>query len=319
MDDTKKLIEKYKRELMELSKTAPQTTPAAKPEPAKSPEKDAAAKSPKVIGYVSEESAEFPAVFDRIIAQAVENNEVETKRSESTIGYPDIDSETADDVITASDEVLFNEGRDPLNDTEDAPDNASEGMAADDPDNADVLENGDGNRPEDNMNQGTGEPISNFPVSKYSTYEEFEAANTGGGALEFMVFTASGALPVKGAAIAVTTRIDGEPHKMFDAVTNQSGETRSQTLPAPSKELSQNSGNAIQPFSLYDASISRDGFTRVILRDIPIFDGVRSIQRVAMIPETTEDPENSNNNELVENEQTTNSPARETSEVRNAK
>ena len=316
MDDTKKLIEKYKRELMEHSKSAPQAASAAEAKPAKTPEKEAAAKSPKVIGYVSEESAEFPAVFDRIIAQAVENNEVEIGRGrgEPSIGYPDIDSDditdtdNGDDAVTVTDEILFDEGRDPEESAETAPNNAPEN--ADDPENdpENSPENRSGDRPEDNMNQGTGEPISNFPVSNYSTYEEFEAANTGGGALEFMVFTASGALPVKGAAVTVSTHIDGEPHTMFEAVTNQSGETGAKTLPAPSKELSQNSGNAIQPFSLYDATVTRDGFTKVILRDIPIFDGVRSIQRVAMIPETTEDPkspENPQNNQA--------------SEVRNAK
>lgn len=262
MDDTKKLIEKYKRELMELSKTAPQASEPAPP--AAAPR----AKTPKVIGYVSEDSGDFPAVFDRMIAEAVENNEAEIDRIEigrrdSLEGYPDIDSEP-------------------------------------DSDNSDDADNSDnGARPEDDMNQGTGETITNFPVSNYSTYEEFEAANTGGGALEFMVFTASEALPVAGAAITVTTRIDGESHEMFKAVTNQSGETEPQTLPAPSKELSQHSDNAVQPFSLYDATVTRDGFTRVLLRDIPIFDGVRSIQRVAMIPDNPDNPDNPDKSEEI--------------------
>ncbi len=250
MEDTKSLIERYKKELMELGKSAPKN-----PEPVK---------KPAVIGYVSEESGEFPAVFDRIIAEAVKNSEVEDRR-DSPEGYPDID--------TPEDKSAFEAGREPL-DAPAAPENVPKPTA---PQNM--------GRPEDNMNQGTGETISNFPVSTYSTYEEFEAANTGGGALSFMVFTASEALPVAGAAVTVSTRIDGEAHEMFRAVTNQSGETPARTLPAPSKELSQDEDNAIQPFSLYDATVSKEGFTRVILRDIPVFDGVRSIQRVALIPE----------------------------------
>lgn len=263
MDDTKKLIEKYKRELMELSKTAAKP---AEPTPASQASNPAPrAKTPQVIGYVSDDSADFPAVFNRMIAEAVENNDVEISRRDSTEGYPNIDSES-------------------------------------DSDNSDNADNSDnGSRPEDDMNQGTGETITNFPVSNYSTYEEFEAANTGGGALEFMVFTASEALPVAGAAITVTTRIDGESHEMFKAVTNQSGETEPQTLPAPSKELSQHSDNAVQPFSLYDATVTRDGFTRVLLRDIPIFDGVRSIQRVAMIPDNPDNPDKSEEITEVQN------------------
>lgn len=208
MDDTKSLIEKYKRELMEL---APKN-PNPKPEP----------KKPAVIGYVSEESGEFPAVFDRIIAEVSDN-------------------------VRESD-----------NDVEQK--NVREGESA------------------------VGQ--KNFPVSSFSTYEEFEAANTGGGGLSFMVSTASEALPVEGASVKVSTRIDSAPHEMFGAVTNESGETEARTLPAPSSSLSQDEDNDVQPFALYDAEVSKDGFSRVILRDIPVFDGVRSIQRVALIPES---------------------------------
>lgn len=260
MEDTKSLIEKYKRELMELGKSARAR------EPASAPERDdnaVAQKKPQVIGYVSEESGEFPAVFDRIIAEAVANSNA--RESDNAVGgknaegYPDIDSPESD--------IAFSEGRDPIE------------SSVRESESAVVTK-----RPEDNQNQGTGETISNFPVSAYSTYEEFEAANTGGGALSFMVFTASEALPVKGAAVIVSTRIDGAPHEMFKAMTNQSGETPAATLPAPSKSLSQDEDNKVQPFSLYDATVSKDGFTKVILRDIPVFDGVRSIQRVALIP-----------------------------------
>lgn len=264
MEDTKSLIERYKKELMELGKTARAREPASERD-----DSAAVQKKPQVIGYVSEESGEFPAVFDRIIAEAVANGDKNNAReSENAVelkgpeGYPDID--------TPEDKSAFDAGRAPRESESNVREN----------DNAVVTKN----RPEDNMNQGTGETISNFPVSTYSTYEEFEAKNTGGGSLVFMVFTASEALPVAGAAVVVSTRIDGAPHEMFSCVTNQSGETPAKNLPAPSKSLSQDEDNEVQPFSLYDATVSKEGFTKVILRDIPVFDGVRSIQRVAMIP-----------------------------------
>lgn len=283
MDDTKKLIEKYKRELMELSKTAPQAAKQTAPNPAREekPAEEKPLKSPKVIGYVTEESGEFPPVFDRLITEAVENNEVEKVRVEGSIGYPDIDSEPGSDAsggdfMDFPDELTI-DNTDGADDRNNIRDNMRGANGAES-DNADA-------RPEDNQNQGTGESISNFPVSRYSTVEAFEAGNTGGGSLVFMVFTANSALPVEGAEISVSTRIDGTDHKMFEAVTNQSGETAAQTLPAPSKELSQQAENDVQPFSLYDATVTKEGYAKIFLRDIPIFDGVRSIQRVAMIPE----------------------------------
>ncbi|MDE6727490.1 MAG: hypothetical protein K2J80_06070 [Oscillospiraceae bacterium] len=290
MDDTKKLIEKYKRELMELSKTAPQAAKQTAPQaaeqtaPKSAPEKKAVeekpVKAPKVIGYVTEESGEFPPVFDRLITEAVENNEVEKVRVEGPSGYPDIDSEPGNDA-SGGDFMDFPDELS-IDNTDDPNDRDNErNMNEPETDNATA-------RPEDNMDQGTGESISNFPVSRYSTVEAFEAGNTGGGSLVFMVFTASSALPVDGAEISVTTRIDGTNHKMFDTITNNSGETAAQTLPAPSKELSQHAENDVQPFSLYDATVSKEGFAKTFLRDIPIFDGVQSIQRVAMIPELSE-------------------------------
>lgn len=264
MEDTKKLIEKYKRELMELSKTAPRPEPREQPSETASEEPP---KSPKVIGYVTEESGEFPEVFDRFIAEAVENNDI--------------------DVLPAEAEADENAFPDDTFDVQDAPPAASDRE----------------------MMQGTGESISNFSVPEYSTMEEFEANNTGGGMLEFRVFTAREALPVEGAQIIVTVRINGEAHEMYKAVTDSSGETQMHTLPTPSKELSQNAENRIQPFSLYDASVEKEGFTKVILRDIPMFDGVRSIQRVAMIPEAENADGSSPSEEIID----------ETTEVPNAK
>lgn len=280
MEDTKKLIEKYKRELMELSKTAPQPVREERPAEEKPP------KTPKIIGYVTEESGEFPAVFDKFITEAVENNEVETVRNEA---FDDMDD-------MAESVGISRERSDDLdvNDVVEVPEDLFNDVNSGDLDNS-------GNADAQNeMAQGTGESISNFPVPEYDTLAEFETNNRGGGTLAFRVFTAREALPIENAAIVVTTRINGRNHEMFNAQTDNSGETRVQTLPAPSKELSQHADNNIQPFSLYDASVEKIGYAKVILRDIPIFDGVQSIQRVAMIPEAELDRSNGPSEEITE-------------------
>ena len=140
--------------------------------------------------------------------------------------------------------------------------------------------------PQSEMERGSGKPISDFPVAEFATEDEFEEQNTGAGMLEFRVFSANQALPIEGAEISVSTKINNVEQRMFTAWSNSSGETENFTLPAPLRALSQDSENTIQPFSLYDAYIEKAGYTKVILRDIPIFDGVVSIQRVAMIPES---------------------------------
>lgn len=319
MDDTKKLIEKYKRELMELSKSAPK--PENPPKPAQPPKMvepeevitlsvnvdggdviepletekmrsqtesvGERTKAPQIIGYVSEESGEFPAVFDKFIAEAVENNEIETISSEANSSGEMSKEDTERNFFEPNSESVSNSDETQnVSNTLDVP-NEPVSRGAFDPD----------------MEHGTGESISNFPVPEYSTVSEFEASNLGSGTLEFRVSAAREAVPIVGAAVVVTTIINGRNHQIFNATTDMSGETAPQNLPAPSRSLSQDSENNVQPFSLYNATIDKDGFARVILKNIPIFDGVQSIQRVAMVPEGEENE----------------SPSEEITEVPNAK
>lgn len=321
MEDTKKLIEKYKRELMEMSRTAPQPARSDSPAPTseKTEKKPQPAKAPKIIGYVSEESGEFPSVFDRFFAESAENDENEIETADA----PQADEE----VVTPRQDLFDIESGDPEGDAvsndvrgteEDTPPPEKPVGANDvrgeeegtpfpeefagstDVRNEERIPSTDETEPAQNestpaadarqseMSQGSGEPIGNFTIPKYSSAEEFEANNTGGGFLEFRVFEASQALPIENAEISVTTRINGEDHPMFNTTTNNSGETEMFTLPAPSAKLSQSSDNKIQPFALYDAAVSKDGYANVIIRDIPIFDGVQSVQRVTMLTEAVD-------------------------------
>lgn len=307
MEDTKKLIEKYKRELMEMSRTAPQPVRSDSPAPEEKPQP---VKTPKIIGYVTEESSEFPSVFDRFITDAVENNEIETVRDDTPRADEQNDMFDAEEEIIVPRQDLFDfesgdteEGAPSPERNAPLSEEAVPSPEADAPNIEDMRSRTADSPEQTDMSQGSGESISNFPVSEYSSVEEFEANNTGAGSLEFRVFAANMALPIEGADIIVTTRIDGGNHPMFKTVTNNSGETGLFTLPAPSKELSQTASNKVQPYSLYDAVVNKDGYTNVIIRAIPIFDGVQSIQRVAMLPEAE------NNG----------SPAEEITEVPNAK
>lgn len=301
MDDTKKLIEKYKRELMELSKTAPkqekpsvplfsaELTEAAEPietdvsetlsplETEKTPaqteqQHEGRTKAPRIIGYVSEESGEFPAVFDKFISEAVENNEIETISAANALDEDNSDNDPLRNFFEPNSESTNSSNQ--------------EGNAPNIRDNSTKSVSSKALNPE--MEHGTGESISNFPVPEYPNLSEFEANNLGSGTLEFRVSSAREALPITGAAVVVTAIINGKNYQMFNDTTNLSGETAPQNLPAPSRSLSQNSENNVQPFSLYDATVEKDGFVRVVLKNIPIFDGVQSIQRVAMVPEGEE-------------------------------
>lgn len=321
MEDTQKMIERYKRELMELMKYAPSrggvpspgdttsrveavgngndpnqdgtpilngdssqdgmskygqpvsetdSSPMTPIQPSPQPPETEMETSPrervesqpkvtpKIIGYV-EDDVRVPNEYGRLISEITDNDsdsEEENARIAATI------TENTDETV-AQIEPEMNVPR--------------------------QRESAIGDNPTDEeMARGSrGAPIE-YPEPKYENYEQFIKRNIGRGTIVFRVYTARGALPIEGAQCVLSKRIAGSEHEIVSMLTNESGQTPPQTLPAPSKEFSQQPENMVQPFALYDATVKKDGYANVILRDIPIFDGVQSIQRVVMIPDDDE-------------------------------
>lgn len=142
--------------------------------------------------------------------------------------------------------------------------------------------------PDDIANKGRGQGSGREPIiydeNNYASYEEFEQANPQRGSISFRIYTARGALPVKGAVCTVSKKFGGERHVIFTQITDESGLTEEMPLPAPPRSLSQQPESSVMPYALYDAEIKADGYSTVELTNIPVFDGVSSVQRVAMIP-----------------------------------
>ena len=136
----------------------------------------------------------------------------------------------------------------------------------------------------DIVREGSQTEPGNYPEPVYADFDEFESKNTGRGTISFRVYTAREALPVIGAKVIITKEIGGKPHTFSTLTTDMSGQTAPITLPAPEKNLSLDSGNKIQPFSLYDAVVTKNGYATIRYSGIPVFDGVNSVQRAAMVP-----------------------------------
>ena len=68
-------------------------------------------------------------------------------------------------------------------------------------------------------------------------------------------------------------------------------------LPAPPSHLSQTPDSVIQPYSLYDADITAKGYAPVAIRNLPIFEGILSVQRTAMVPRSEDSGETISENE----------------------
>ena len=112
----------------------------------------------------------------------------------------------------------------------------------------------------------------------------FLSQNPAFGTLIFQVTGGQGAFPVPNATILLTKQLNDQQSLSFTIVTDESGKTAPVSLPAPSRELSQRPGNGIV-FATYQAKISAPNYVTTEIRDLPVFDGITTIQPVSLSPD----------------------------------
>ena len=112
----------------------------------------------------------------------------------------------------------------------------------------------------------------------------FLAGNPAFGTLIFQVTGRQGAFPVAGATIVLTKELNDQQSLSFTITTDESGKTAPLSLPAPDKELSQWPGNGTV-FATYQATVSAPNYVTTEIRDLPVFDGITTIQPVSLSPD----------------------------------
>ena len=112
----------------------------------------------------------------------------------------------------------------------------------------------------------------------------FLAGNPAFGSLIFQVTGGQGAFPVAGATIILTKELNDQQSLSFTITTDESGKTAPLSLPAPDKELSQRPGNGTV-FATYQATVSAPNYVTTEIRDLPVFDGITTIQPVSLSPD----------------------------------
>lgn len=106
----------------------------------------------------------------------------------------------------------------------------------------------------------------------------------GTGYLQIEVTTGDGTTPVPKAAVIVTQEINGQSYLVTMKLTDRSGATDVIPLPAPSANFSEAPDPTERPFSEYNVTVYKKGFYTVPEVTVPIFDTVKSIQPVSLIP-----------------------------------
>ena len=123
-------------------------------------------------------------------------------------------------------------------------------------------------------------------IKPYANNEDFEMRNGSQGMLRVQVFAADRSFPVSGARVTVDVPFLTGGRELFSGVTDADGIIDNIVLPAPNKNLSLDEDNTAEPFALYDIRVTHPNFAAAEYENVPVFDSVKSIQPVELVPLT---------------------------------
>lgn len=126
-------------------------------------------------------------------------------------------------------------------------------------------------------------------LNKQGAYEpgtpyDKEDSTDQNGRLTVMVTAISKLYPVENAKVTVFTGDYKTPDIIDTDLTDQSGKTKTFSLPAPSRGLSMEPDSGAQPYTLYNVLVEADGYADNLHINLPIFRGVTSLQRSNLTP-----------------------------------
>lgn len=104
------------------------------------------------------------------------------------------------------------------------------------------------------------------------------------GFIQVSVRTGDESSPVSGAFVTVSAISDGLRFFITSGTTDESGRTEKFTVPVPDSELSLSPDSRIRPYGLFDISVTANGFFNARSVDVPVFNGITSLQNFSMIP-----------------------------------
>ena len=117
----------------------------------------------------------------------------------------------------------------------------------------------------------------------------FLSQNPSFGTLIFQVTGGQGAFPVPKASVHISKKLNDSLSFSITILTDESGKTIPISLPAPDKKLSQSPNNGIV-YAVYQAEVTAEGYIPTEIRDLPIFDGVTTIQPVNLTTDFGQPP-----------------------------
>lgn len=120
----------------------------------------------------------------------------------------------------------------------------------------------------------------NDKLGKYIDDTEYN----GKGYIIVNVRTGDQADPIENAVVHISSIKNGNRFYNETDNSDNSGTTRKFVVPTPSFSYSQTPDSNIRPYALYDISVTANGFFNARSVDVPVFEGITSIQNFSLIP-----------------------------------
>ncbi|PWM44410.1 MAG: hypothetical protein DBX47_05635 [Clostridiales bacterium] len=134
----------------------------------------------------------------------------------------------------------------------------------------------------------TEKPNSNIPEIKLpassgrgSTCDDFDRY-TGTGYIRVNVYSANQKNAISNAKVTISKYNGTEPILFVETITDASGNTPVISVPAPPKEVSDNSKEEILPYGVYNIVVSSEEYRSVPIFNVSVFPDVVSVQPVEM-------------------------------------
>jgi hypothetical protein len=124
----------------------------------------------------------------------------------------------------------------------------------------------------------------NAEVVRSPLYESESSLGSEKGYIQVNVRTGDDSDPVQNAVATVYATAGGNRLLIASGITNDSGSAPIFEVPAPLLSLSQSPSPSSLPYTLYDISVTADGFFNSRSVDVPVFAGITSVQNFSMIP-----------------------------------
>lgn len=126
-------------------------------------------------------------------------------------------------------------------------------------------------------------PERRFGMDLYKDDFKYPSVNNWVGYVKARVFTASGAIPLPGATVTVSSGEDRKEKLELELTTDENGETQTAEVPTPLASAGDSPGET-RPYAVYDIGAYLPGYYPYRALSVPVFGDTLTVQPIGLVP-----------------------------------